>query len=46
MLWPMIVARQTEKYWQRFTGQPMPPERALRLRQELTLVVRDFKITK
>jgi hypothetical protein len=43
MLWPAIVARQTQVYLVKYTGQAMSPERKAWLRKELARIKRELK---
>lgn len=40
LIWPYIVIKQTQKFWLLFTGQPMPEDRADKLRKDLADVTR------
>jgi hypothetical protein len=35
IIWPSIVARQTEKHYLKYTGKEMPKDRIVKLRKDL-----------
>jgi hypothetical protein len=38
LIWPYIVAKQTEKYYFKYTGKEMPKDQVARLRNDLAKI--------